>query len=953
MAKRAKSTQLCPAEASGVDTDGAHEELERLKALAAAAVAALAESEARYHALADNTTDVVVRADLQGALLYVSPSCRAWGYQPQELIGRQGAELVHPDDLARFSANTAEVFSGAPIDRSVDREIRYRRKDGAWVWLQGNPQLIRDRDGHPAELLNVLRDVTERRRLRGFEAEQARFERLANEVAGVGYWRLDVKSGKIEWSRQMFLVFGLPPGAEPSLETAMAMFHPDDQALSNERVRVALETGRGWTDGISRLRRPDGELRYVEGRGICEHDASGAVSAVIGTMVDVTDRQRAEIAAAEADAEKRANVELFENGFQHAAIGMALVGLDGRFMKINPAFCAIVGYRERRLLRLDFQTITHPDDLDTDLDLLAQLTAGRIPSYQMDKRYIRADGELVWVKLSVSLVVEPDGRPKHFIAQVLDLTASRAAQAALAESEARYRLLADHAADFIVRVDANETISYVSPSCRLYGYEPSDLIGTSGADIVHPDDLPNLRKIAANLLSGAPEDPLADRDRRVRTKDGSWVWMEGNASVVRDESGAPLALITQLRDVSRRRAMEAELKSARIQAEAAASAKSDFLANMSHELRTPLTSILGFTRLAAEQADLQGLTRTYLERVGDASAALLCTVNDILDFSKLEVGQVSFQREPTALAKLCRATLDLFTPQAGAKDLDLALDCDAETAEVVLMVDPDRIRQLLLNLVGNAVKFTEAGGITLRARYRRSNGRLNVEVIDTGPGIAPDRRDRLFKRFSQVDGSLTRSHGGSGLGLAICKGLAEAMGGEIGADSQLGRGSRFWFAIPAQVADTADAATDIPGVELPTFAGIRVLVVDDHAANRELARLILAGIGAEISEAADGEEAVQLAAEWPFDVILMDLRMPRLDGPGALRRIREAPGPNDATPVLAFTADAGTEAAAHLAALGFEEVVAKPLEPGTLIAAVARATAFELNQQPWDDAALG
>jgi CheY-like chemotaxis protein len=229
---------------------------------------------------------------------------------------------------------------------------------------------------------------------------------------------------------------------------------------------------------------------------------------------------------------------------------------------------------------------------------------------------------------------------------------------------------------------------------------------------------------------------------------------------------------------------------------------------------------------------------------------------------------------------------------------------------------------------------------------------LMVEVIDTGPGIAPDRRDRLFKRFSQVDGSLTRSHGGSGLGLAICKGLIEARGGEIGADRQPGEGSRFWFSIPAQIANAADAAPVIPGAALPTFSGVRVLVVDDHAANRELARLILAGIGAEISEAADGEEAAQLAAEWPYDVILMDLRMPRLDGAGALRRIRQSPGPNDATPILAFTADAGTEGAANLAALGFEEVVAKPLDPGALISAVARATAFE-TQQPWDESAVG
>jgi PAS domain S-box-containing protein len=593
----------------------------------------------------------------------------------------------------------------------------------------------------------------------------------------------------------------------------------------------------------------------------------------------------------------------------------------------------------------DAMAMVHPEDQAAADDSLAKaLTTGE--GYSSFTRVIWPSGEVRTLEGRTICELGERGRVVAVFGVLIDITEQRRAQVALAESEARYRLLADHAADFVVRMNADEVISYVSPSCRRYGYEPDDLIGMKGSDIVHPDDLANLRSIATELLSGVPVDPQADRDRRVRTKDGSWVWMEGNASVVRDDRGAGVELITQLRDVTRRRAVEAELRSARIQAETAASAKSDFLANMSHELRTPLTSILGFARLAAEQADLQGLTRSYVERVGDASAALLCTVNDILDFSKLEVGQVSIQREPTSLAKLCRATLDLFAPQAGAKDLSLTLDCESD---LVLFVDPDRVRQLLLNLVGNAVKFTAIGGITLRIRYDAASGQLRVDVLDSGPGIAPERRDRLFKRFSQVDGSLTRSHGGTGLGLAICKGLVEAMGGEIGVESRVGEGSRFWFAIPAPVADLSPAAVAGASVERPSFTGVRVLVVDDHAANRELARLILTGIGAEISEAADGEEAAQLASAWPFDVILMDLRMPRLDGAGALRRIRETPGPNDATPILAFTADAGPEVTARLAGLGFEDVVAKPLEPGTLIAAVARATAFE--QEPcWDEA---
>jgi signal transduction histidine kinase/CheY-like chemotaxis protein len=386
---------------------------------------------------------------------------------------------------------------------------------------------------------------------------------------------------------------------------------------------------------------------------------------------------------------------------------------------------------------------------------------------------------------------------------------------------------------------------------------------------------------------------------------------------------------------ARLRAALAEARAARAEAERSAAVKTEFLANMSHELRTPLTSVVGFTRLAAEQSDLSPLSRDYIDRVGEASRALLCAVNDILDFSKLEAGQVSFRPEPVAVRELLHRALDLFTPQAAAKDLTLNLD-DRTPPGLTVAIDPDRLRQVLLNLVGNAVKFTAEGQVTLSAAYEESAGALTLSVIDTGPGVPPDRLDRLFKRFSQVDGALNRSHGGTGLGLAICKGIVEAMGGEIGAASVVGEGSRFSLTVPAPraLSEPGETATER---QAEVRAGIRVLVTDDHPANRELVRLFLAGIGAEISEAADGEAAVEAAGREAFDVILMDLRMPRLDGIGAVARIRGAAGPNRTTPILAFTADAESAFDDRLQALGFDGAVAKPVEPSQLISAIFSA----------------
>jgi len=388
---------------------------------------------------------------------------------------------------------------------------------------------------------------------------------------------------------------------------------------------------------------------------------------------------------------------------------------------------------------------------------------------------------------------------------------------------------------------------------------------------------------------------------------------------------------------ARLRTALAEARAARVDAEQAAAVKTEFLANMSHELRTPLTSVVGFTRLASEQPDLTPLSRSYIDRVGEASLALLSAVNDILDFSKLEAGHVTLRPEPVALAPLLRSTLDMFTPQAAAKDLALHLD-DATPKGLTVALDPDRLRQILLNLVGNAVKFTGEGQVTLGARYDEAAERLTIEVRDTGPGIDAANLDRLFRRFAQVDGSVNRGHGGTGLGLAICKGIVEAMGGEIGATSAVGEGSCFSLDVPAPRAMAEIAQTAEVGESL-SRTGVRVLVTDDHPANRELVKLFLAATGAEITEASDGEVAVELANRHVFDVILMDLRMPKLDGIGAVKRIRAAGGLNQATPILAFTADAESAFDGRLQGAGFDGAVAKPVEPGQLIATVAAAVA--------------
>jgi len=398
-----------------------------------------------------------------------------------------------------------------------------------------------------------------------------------------------------------------------------------------------------------------------------------------------------------------------------------------------------------------------------------------------------------------------------------------------------------------------------------------------------------------------------------------------------DHDGRPVSLFGVFQDVTEQRAAIAA-------AEQAAAVKTEFLANMSHELRTPLTSIVGFTDLATEQPDLSPVMRDYIRRIDNAGRALLCTVNDILDFSKLEAGQVAIRPEPTDLEDLCRSTLELFAPQAGAKDLTLDFRMGSVSSALVpaLMIDPDRVRQILLNLIGNAVKFTVTGGVKVVAAWDPRTQRLGVSVADTGAGIPADKLDLLFQRFSQIDGSTTRGQGGTGLGLAICKGLCEAMGGTVGADSVVGRGSRFWFEIDAQAANAALEVAAPTITQMSALTGARVLVADDHPANRELARLFLSGLGAEVIEVEDGAAAVDRLSQDVFDLVLMDLRMPRMDGREALKAIRAYVASAVDTPILAYTADGDGDVSLLMAA-GFAGVVSKPLVPADFFRTVSRA----------------
>jgi len=446
----------------------------------------------------------------------------------------------------------------------------------------------------------------------------------------------------------------------------------------------------------------------------------------------------------------------------------------------------------------------------------------------------------------------------------------------------------------------------------------------------HPDDLEFVRQSFRTLQTGSGRSGAFDA--RIVRPDGETRWIRVSHHLKVGRNGRWLKAVGLIQDFDERKRQEIALLEAQQAAEAAGEAKSAFLANMSHEIRTPMNGVMGVLHLLkAEKLTEEG--RHMLEEALSCGQMLAELLNDVIDFSKIEAGHLELADEPLDPKGVLEGVVRLLRPQAEAKGLLLRLDADPNLGWV--RADPVRLRQALFNLVGNAVKFTERGSVTVRCSSPRS-GFLRFDVIDTGVGIPPEAQDRVFQRFDQGDASTTRRFGGSGLGLAITKKLAEMMSGAIGFTSEVGLGSTFWLEVKAPptepLAETAETLE-------PVLEGLRVLIVEDNATNRMIATKLLESLGAQVDTAADGYLGVEAARQGGFHLILMDVQMPGIDGLEAARRIRALGGAAAETPIVALTANVlAHQRRAYLDA-GMDGVVGKPISPGVLLREIARLSA--------------
>jgi PAS domain S-box-containing protein len=504
--------------------------------------------------------------------------------------------------------------------------------------------------------------------------------------------------------------------------------------------------------------------------------------------------------------------------------------------------------------------------------------------------------------------------------------------------EAQLQLLATNATDAVFRIGLDGRFRYASPSVRhVFGIDPERVIGSDVGLAVHADDQPRLASSMEAITSGACE-RLTVTYRTARSDlPGQWRWVESNAAVVRDAGGEAIEIISSVRDISERKQLEIDLDAARARAEVAAQAKATFLANMSHEIRTPMNGVVGFTELLLA-GDLSAEQRRQTELIADSGRAMMRLLNDILDLSKVDAGQMRIACEPFDIRHALRACVRLVTPAVEQRGVILAVEI-ADTLPRTINGDGLRLRQIVLNLMGNAAKFTLQGSITLRALSANSDqgAMLTIEVEDTGVGIPPERRAAIFETFVQADVTTAGRFGGTGLGLPISARLAELMGGRLTLDDSSCRGSRFILSLPLDASDEAVAgappagsAASPPRAEGQPTNRAKVLVAEDHDVNQMLIAAMLDQLGYEHDLATDGAEAIAMveaarSARRPYDLVLMDIQMPNMDGPEATRRLRENGVDSNELPIVALTANAYADDVAACLSVGMQAHLAKPI----------------------------
>ena len=623
--------------------------------------------------------------------------------------------------------------------------------------------------------------------------------------------------------------------------------------------------------------------------------------------------------SARLDAALRASEERYRSLFDHVPVGMYRTADDGRILLANATLARLIGAPSAEAARAYNAVDFYADPADRDRFREAVRRDGHVRRFET--RWRRPDGGVRHVRIDARASLGPDGRPAFYEGVVEDVTAEREARLARQRSEARFRALVQRSSDVVVVAGRDDRFAYVSPSIGpLLGHAPEALLGSGLLDLVAPDDRATAERFLAGVHAGAAA--TAPVELQLRHADGHTVFVEGAATALYDDPAVE-GLVLNLRDVTERKRAQAVLVQAKRQAEEVAALKSAFLANMSHEIRTPLTAILGFSDILGEEVT-DPTQREFVDLIARSGRRLMDTLNSVLDLARLEAGRAELVEERIDAGALARETAEMFGPSAAEKGL--AARADVAPGEHAVVADEAALARVLHNLVGNAVKFTDAGGVTVSARTERAPGgaRVVLEVRDTGIGIDAAFLPRMFGEFEQESSGAGRQYEGAGLGLALSRQLVERMGGTITVESEKGVGTAFTVSLPAVEADA------------PADTRPLVLVVDDNEQARSVAVHALADLY-RVEVVSDGAAALEAVARDRPAAVVLDIHLGlALSGEDVMRQLRASEA-FATLPLVAVTAYGLPGDRARFLGAGFDAYLPKPYARAELQAVVAEA----------------
>ncbi len=763
------------------------------------------------------------------------------------------------------------------------------------------------------------------------QAQQESQARLDMAVAGaeMATWDWNIATGTLITSPRWAEMLGYrPEELPPRVESWQARVHADDLA----RVQTQLEQHFKQESPVylseHRVRRRDGSWLWVQGRGkVIERDAAGNPLRAVGTAHDISERKAAEEAIGAAAQYARSLIEA-------SLDPLVMIDPQGKITDVNFATEKITGVDRMLLIGNDFADyFSDPQKARAGYQQVFSL--GFVTDYPLAMRH--RSGKITDVLYNASLYRDSDGKVLGVFAAARDVTERKQAEARLASMiEEQDAILQSEVVGF-VKLRARTIVWLNQAYARMLGYTPQELTGQA-TRMFYPDEESYLTFRAAAYRAIASGGVYRTQIRYLR-KDGTLGWFDISGAQLGDSGEDTIWAFV---DISAQKTIEANLVEAQERAQQANLAKTRFLATMSHEIRTPMNGILGMAQMLQLPGIDESERKSYAQIINASGQTLLTLLNDILDLSKVEAGKLQLECAVVDPAQLVRDATVLFADEAQRKGLAIAGAWSGPRQRY--WADAMRLSQMIANLTSNAIKFTESGSVRIEASEvsRQSDQAiLKFLVIDSGIGIAEDRRGLLFQAFSQVDSSSTRRHGGSGLGLSIVRNLAQLMGGEVGVDSELGRGSRFWFTVRARLAEEAAGAAEPAAAarRQPATLSGRVLVVEDEPTNMKVIKAMLGKLGIQCDSADNGQQALEtIAAGSAPDLVLMDCQMPIMDGYATTARLREREREAclPRLPIVALTASAFASDRERCLEAGMDDFLTKPIALAELKAALGR-----------------